>query len=279
MANSAFTSAEIDSSDGTRIGVHTTGSGPGVVVLPGTLRGAKHYRELASGLASDFTVHVVDRRGRGTSGPQGENYGIDAECADLASVLTKTGASLVFGHSFGALVALEAPFRQPEVRIDRLALYEPPLSIDGRLNLTWLPDMDTAVAEGRTTDAVTIMMSGLDMDGPIKQFPLHLRQVVAKMALRGDLLRDVEEILPTVHGEVVIVAELDSPGDRYAGLAIRTLLLGGERSPGYLRDVIGMLHAGMPDSTVVTQPKAGHNAPDLEAPREVAAHLRTFFST
>ena len=57
------------------------------------------YTHLGEALASSFTVHLVDRRGRGRSGPQGAGYSIDKECEDLLAVMDTTGARNVFGHS------------------------------------------------------------------------------------------------------------------------------------------------------------------------------------
>ena len=56
------------------IGYRQTGSGPGLVVLHGGMRAAQHYLVLAEALADGYTVYIQDRRGRGLSGPPGENY-------------------------------------------------------------------------------------------------------------------------------------------------------------------------------------------------------------
>ena len=53
-------------------------------------------------------MYVVQRRGRGGSGPQGDRYCIERECEDIEAVRAATGARLIFGHSFGGLVALRA---------------------------------------------------------------------------------------------------------------------------------------------------------------------------
>ncbi|HEX5403718.1 MAG TPA: alpha/beta hydrolase [Pseudonocardiaceae bacterium] len=278
MAGEVIDSTHVESADGTSIGFASTGSGPGLVVLPGTLRAARHYRELAAALAIDFTVHTVDRRGRGTSGPQGPGYGIDAECADLAAVLAGTGATMVFGHSFGGLVALEAALRGPDITIDRLAIYEPAISVNGTITTHWVPELDLAIAEGRVTDAMGSLIAGLELAGPLGHVPERLRAVLGRIALRGHLREDMELLLPTVHAEVVAVTSLDSDGGRYAGIGTDTLLLNGARGPDYLRDVVDMLHAVMPNSRRGTVAKAGHNGPDLEAPQAIAEHLRAYLA-
>ena len=58
----------------TVIGYHTVGQGPPLIVLGGALRAAEDYVALARGLAERYCMHVVDRRRRGLSGPQGPRY-------------------------------------------------------------------------------------------------------------------------------------------------------------------------------------------------------------
>lgn len=279
MTGRVITTTLATSADGTRIGFRTEGSGPGLVVLHGSLRAARHYSALAEALAADFTVYTVDRRGRGDSGAQGDGYGIDAECADLAAVLALTGARMVFGHSYGGLIALETVLRLPAAGIDRLAVYEPAVSIDAGGSDDWLADLDRAIAEDRTADGVAAIMSGLDLAGELRRVPARLRKALLRAMLRGEMLADMRRLLPTVAPEVRAVRRLDPSGDRYAGVSTETLLLDGERSPEYLRKATALLAGTLPEATAVTIPRAGHNAPDLELPLAVAERLRGWFAT
>jgi pimeloyl-ACP methyl ester carboxylesterase len=77
-------------------------------VVGGALRTAEDYLPLAGRLARSLTVHLVERRGRGASGPQGPDYALAKEVEDLLAVRAETGARLAFGHSYGGLVVLEA---------------------------------------------------------------------------------------------------------------------------------------------------------------------------
>jgi pimeloyl-ACP methyl ester carboxylesterase len=278
MTGRVITTTVVTSADGTRIGLHTVGGGPGLVVLPGTLRAAKHYRDLADALAADFTVHTVDRRGRGDSGAQGAGYGIDTECADLAAVLAHTGARLVFGHSYGGLVALETVLRLPDATIEKLAVHEPAVSVGGAFTDDWLPELASAIAEGRTVDGVVAVLSGLDLVGELRHVPSRMRAVLLRALPHGEMLADLRALLPTVAAEVSAARELDSAGERYAGVGTRTLLLDGDRSPDYLRHVTTLLADTLPDATRTTIPQAGHNAPDLDRPLVVAQRLRDWFT-
>ncbi|HEX4721507.1 MAG TPA: alpha/beta hydrolase [Pseudonocardiaceae bacterium] len=265
------------SGDGTAIGCEVTGSGPALVVVHGTLRAARHYRAMAAALADDFTVYTMDRRGRGASGPQGAGYDIDTECDDLAAVLAHTGATMVFGHSFGGLVGLELA-RRRATPITRLAVYEPAVSIGGAYSGSWLPELDSAVADDRIEDGVISVMRGLELLGPFTQLPTRLQRAMAKVIMRRDVMDDMRALLPTVHAEVVTAIGLDSDGDRYADVTVDTLLITGERGPSYLRGVAEVLDRVMPRSAHRVLPRCAHNAPELDAPETIAAELRRYFT-
>ncbi len=84
---------------------------------------------LVAALAPSFTVFAYDRRGRGDSGDRAP-YAIEREIEDLDAVLDAAGGSVyVFGHSSGAVLALDAARSLP-AKITKLALYEPPFIID-----------------------------------------------------------------------------------------------------------------------------------------------------
>src|SRR5438270_4085710 len=104
----------VRSQDGTTIAYETLGGGPGLLVLNGAWRAARDYLPFARALARDFAVHVVDRRGRGRSGPQGTDYSIERELEHLSVVRARTGATILFGHSYGGLIALQAARRSSD---------------------------------------------------------------------------------------------------------------------------------------------------------------------
>ena len=72
-----MTSGSVTSPDGTVIGYQSFGEGDGVIVVGGSLAAARDYVPFAEVLARSFRVHVMDRRGRGRSGPQGAEYRIE----------------------------------------------------------------------------------------------------------------------------------------------------------------------------------------------------------
>ena len=71
MRTAELTQGAVESRDGTTIGYWKTGQGPAVVVLHGSMESARSHTLLAAALADDFTVYLLDRRGRGGAGGSG----------------------------------------------------------------------------------------------------------------------------------------------------------------------------------------------------------------
>ncbi len=120
----------IESRDGTVIRFEVVGHGPPLVLVHGSVADRTRWAPVVAGLAERFTVHLVDRRGHGNS-PDGHGaYDIGREGEDIAAVVSSLGKGVyLFGHSYGALCSLEAALRTNA--IERMALYEPPLSTPG----------------------------------------------------------------------------------------------------------------------------------------------------
>ncbi len=132
---------------------------------------SQHFVELAGKLAADFEVVVPDRRGRGMSGPYGEadTRIVDREAADIRAVIAEVGAHGLFGLSSGAVVGLNAVLGATSVT--RLALYEPPLSVNGSIALGWTERYEREIAAGRMSSALITVMRGLGVDRTMSCIP------------------------------------------------------------------------------------------------------------
>ncbi|GAA0270205.1 alpha/beta hydrolase [Cryptosporangium japonicum] len=264
----------VRSADGTAIGVLSTGEGPGLVVVPGNNRRATHYRALAEELAEDYRVHVIDRRGRGESGPQGPFYSIEAEASDVHAVLRETGSDLLFGHGHGGLVALHLALWRP---VDALVVYEPTVSISGSFDAGWVPEFRRQLATGRHGAAMATFLKGTRMV-PLGNAPMIVYRALAELLLHGDEGAETRAIMATTPAEVDEIARLDSDGRRYAAIHSPTLLLGGGRSADYLNTALRRLHELMADSEFRVRPELDHYAPDYFAPRVVAQEIAAFIT-
>ncbi|MBQ0902204.1 alpha/beta fold hydrolase [Micromonospora sp. U21] len=77
-------------------------------------------------------------------------YTFEQDIDDLAVVLEHTGSGNVVGHSSGGFIALQAALRLP---INRLALYDAAVSIDGGFPAAWLDAAQEALRAGDTARA------------------------------------------------------------------------------------------------------------------------------
>jgi pimeloyl-ACP methyl ester carboxylesterase len=113
----------VRSRDGTRIAYRRSGDGPPLVLVHGTTSAHWSFRFLVPHLVDRLTVYALDRRGRGESGHRGE-YAIEREFEDVAAVVDSINdPTSLFGHSYGATVALGAALVARN--LDKLILYEP----------------------------------------------------------------------------------------------------------------------------------------------------------
>ena len=231
--------AFVTSTDGTTIGYRQLGKGVGVILLHGEMKTSHDLVALAAALSDAFTVYVVDRRGRGLSGPHGDRYSVDTEVRDVQALVAATGARSIFGLSAGALVALRAARVTPA--LERVALYEPPFSNP------WLCAHELALSLRRGTRARPC--GGRRGDGheghgrrtPVRQAPSPILVPLLSLVMRlqGDGDGDEDEVpiralAPTLRYDIEIVTEMADTLDDYRALEARVLLLGGSRSPAFL---------------------------------------------
>lgn len=269
------------SADGTMIGYRDYGSGPGLILVHGGMQAAQHLSALAVTLADQFRVIVPDRRGRGSSGPYGTESGLRHEVEDMRALIAATGARFLFGHSSGALIALRTALVTPAV--ERVALYEPPLSVRGSTPTAWVPRFHREIAAGKNAAAAATALKGTRLDPVFTRLPRWLLTPVAAIAMRdrnaapGDV--PVAALVPTMRFDVQIAREMADTTAEYAALQGHVLLIGGTRSPDYLGAALRELAAVIPHNQVATLPGLGHAGPQNEGRPEVVARvLRGFFA-
>lgn len=261
------------SADGTPIAYTSLGVGPGLIIVGGVLSSSANYLPLARILASEFEVHVMNRRGRPGSGPQRAGHSIDDECADLVAVAAATGATAALGHSFGGLVTLETARRW--TIFDKLFVYEPGIPLRHQLNLNWLEGYQRLLERGDRRGAFAWMVKNVGFaPWPLAVMPLGYVRGVLRLAIRGQRWASMNPLLEANLVEHRILAALDAPSaQRFATVTAPTVLLGGAKSPDVIsRALINELATVIPNSTVAILPKLGHPAPE-EHPKQFGAAL------
>jgi pimeloyl-ACP methyl ester carboxylesterase len=267
------------SADGTVIGYQTLGSGEAVILIGGTLRSGRDYLPLARLLARSLTVHVMDRRGRGASGPQGASYSIGKECEDLLAVARQTGAAMVFGHSYGGLISLETARCSNAFR--RIAVYEPGVSVAGSMPVIWLGQYRRRLAAGDTRGAFAVMARGAGYaPALLARMPLSLVRALM-YCLPGSQWQHLQPLLQAALAENEQIAELDAPtADWFASVTSRVLLLGGTRSPAAITTrALQALHDAIPGSELQLLNGLRHTAPEEKAPTAVAEAAGRFLQS
>jgi len=264
------------SADGTSISYLTTGQGPPVIVVPGALSMAADYAAFAEALGVTHTVHTIERRGRGLSGPQGEDYRMAKECQDLAALQDATGSELIFGHSYGGLIALEAARTSNVFR--KAALYEPGVSVAGSIGIGWAPAYERKLAEGKPLEAFALFSIGA---GPrrARTAPLWVMKAILPFLIGKADLRRMCEMLPANLREHRVVAQLGNSYPAYQDVRAEVLAMHGGRSDlDWVVPAMNALASVVP--CIVVQELAGldHFGPPKTGPREVASAVRSFFA-
>src|SRR5260370_37366924 len=121
--------SKVISRDGTAIAFDRSGQGPVLILVTGAIATRSDAASLAARLSPHFSVFAYDRRGRGENGDT-PPYAVEREVEDLDALITEAGGSaFVYGHSSGAVLALEAA-RRLSTKITKLPVYEPPFIVD-----------------------------------------------------------------------------------------------------------------------------------------------------
>jgi len=275
-----YTKGSVVSKDGTTIGYRQLGEGSGVILVHGGMKTSQDFMKLAVALSSAFTVYAVDRRGRGRSGPHGDEFSVDKEVEDLQALIAKTGADRIFGLSTGALVVLRTARTSA---LERVALYEPPLSIDGSAPTSWLAPYEQELARGRPAAALVTAMKGMQVMPVFVRLPRFILVPLLSLVMRVQGNGDADDVpiralTPTLRYDLQIVKEMSDTLDDDKDLPARVLLLGGTKSPAFLSLALDGLERTLPRVERVTLPDLGHDGPENDGnPHLVAQHLRRFF--
>jgi pimeloyl-ACP methyl ester carboxylesterase len=265
----------VRSAGGAPIAVFTSGVGPPVVLVHGATADHTTWRAAGPLLAGEFTIHAVDRRGRGASGDSGGPYAIEREYEDLVAVAESLAAEAdravdVVGHSYGGRCALGAALRTAS--IGRVVVYEGAPSPGER---------DGAGAGYRPSGVEDRIRALIEADRRDDALEAFFREIVRMpeadlAAYRSDPVwprraAAVQTTLRELEGEASPAASLEALGD--VGQPVLQIL-GGDSAPIF-REATIALDARLPNGRVVVIDGARHAAhhTHIEA---FAAAIRSF---
>jgi pimeloyl-ACP methyl ester carboxylesterase len=254
----------VTSRDGTTLAYDRLGEGPPVVLVCGGSTDRMANAGLAAELAARHTVYNFDRRGRGDSGDT-PPYAIGREVEDITAVIEASGgAACLYGTSSGAALAMHAAAGGAPVT--RLAMWEPPYSVNGRPDL---PD-DTAsvyrgfVESGRRGDAAEYFMA--KVVGLPPEFVANARQ--------APWWAQQEALAHTLAYDATVMGDYTLPTDIARSVAVPTLIIDGGASFGFMGETADALATLIPNAQRATLEGQQHNVD----PAVLAPVLSRFFT-
>jgi pimeloyl-ACP methyl ester carboxylesterase len=258
----------VRSADGTTIAVERAGEGPPVILAGGAFNDRTAVAGLAAVLSADFTAVTYDRRGRGASGDS-DSYAAEREIEDLAAVISYAGGPPgVFGHSSGAVLALEAAARGVEV--GKVAAYEPTWVIEGTRPR---PGDDLA-------DRVRALLDEGDRDGAVALFQAEA------VCLPGEIIDGMRGspmwgwftgLAHTLPYDVILCGPgMRLPAGRLAGITAPVLAIGGGASPPWLPAAARAAADTVPGARYATLDGQDHGV--LQQPAALGPLLTSYFS-
>lgn len=255
---------DVTSADGTTIHFEQAGSGAPVILVGGAFNDRTTVAGLASVLAGDFTTIAYDRRGRGDS-TDASSYAMEREIEDLAALIEHVGGSAsVFGHSSGAILALEAA--AAGIGIDKVVAYEPPYATDEHPRPDVLEKVRAQLAAGDRDGAVAtfLVVAGTpeEMVEGMKAAPVWGWFT----ALAHTLPYDLEICGPGGRPRLANLARITAPA----------LVIGGGASPDALQDGARVAAEAVPGAR--HEILAGQDHGVLQYPETLEPLLTDFFA-
>ena len=257
---------KVRSKDGTEIAYDRMGDGPAVVLVGAAWNDRMSGAPLAQLLASDFSVHTYDRRGRGDSGDT-RPYAVERE---IVVIEEAGGSAYAFGVSSGAALALEAT--AGGAPITKLAMYEPPYIVDDTrppVPDDYVEHLDQLASEGKRNEILRYFMT----------VAAGMPAEMAEQMAGSPMAKAMEPLADTVSydGRVMLRGGMNGrplPARFTASVTVPTLVMDGGASPAWMRNAARALNALLPDVQYRTLKGQDHAAP----PDVLAPEIEEFFA-
>lgn len=232
------------SKDGTTLAYDVYGSGPELIYITGAscFRSFKPILQDVKEFAKEFTVYNYDRRGRGDSGDT-LPYSLEREVEDIEAMIDAAGGkAYLYGHSSGAVLALEAALRLGN-KVQKAVLYDASYVHDetekaeyGQLRQSIHKLLDA----GKNSEAMSSFLNGIGMP----------KVFVFLMRLMPDW-RIMTALAPTLAYDMALTSDLP-PLERAAKVSVPTQVVVGGKSPARIQSVGEQLANVIPNARFVT---------------------------
>lgn len=230
----------VRSKDGTALAYEVRGTGPALVYVAGAIchRRFQPIVDDVNVLAQSFTVLSYDRRGRGDSSAAASDDP-QAEIDDLAAVIGAAGGSAyVYGHSSGAVLALEAALAFPK-NVKKVLIYDPP----------YVADEQEREHVQQTKQRIQTLLTANRRARAIRTFLLSIgvpRIATALFGLVPGWSKTVR-LAPTLLYDIRLTEDY-APVERLKRITVPTLVGFGEKSPHGMHRVANLIADAIPNA-------------------------------
>lgn len=231
------------SKDGTVLAYDSYGSGPALIYITG----ASCFRKFmpvvrdAKAFAKAFTVYNYDRRGRGDSGNT-LPWSVEREVEDIEAMIDAAGGeAYLYGHSSGAVLALEASLRLGD-KVQKAVLYDAPYVHDQKEKVEYAElsqKINKLLEDGKNAEAMKTFLGGIGMP---KAFVFLVPLFPGWKTMKA--------LAPTLAYDISLTSDLP-PVTRATQIAVPMEIIVGQKSPASLHSVADQLARAIPNATIV----------------------------
>lgn len=228
------------SKDGTTLAYDIYGTGPALIYITGAscFRAFFPVVQDAKAFAQEFTVYNYDRRGRGDSGNT-LPWSVEREVEDIDALIDAAGGkAYVYGHSSGAVLALEAALQLSD-KVQKVVLYDASYAHDQTEQVEYgqlRQQINQLLQEGKYAKAMKGFLSGIGMP---KAFVFCLPLFPGWKTMRA--------LAPTLAYDMALTSDLP-PVERARQVTVPTQILVGQKSPASLHSVADQLAKAVPNA-------------------------------
>lgn len=254
------------SKDGTTLAYDVYGSGPALIYITGAIcfRNFSPVVSDAKTFAREFSVYNYDRRGRGDSGDT-PPYSIEREVEDIEALIDAAGGkAFLYGHSSGAVLALEAALRLPN-KVIKATLFDASYTNEAEKSSYALlrQEVMALLQQQKNAQALKRFLIGIGMP---KVFVYLLPLMPGWSTMKA--------LAPTLAYDMLLTS--DTPQlVRAAQVKIPTHIIYGEKSPASIHEVAKDLVGAIPNAKLSMLAGQDHMA----SAKKVLPLLSNFFKS
>lgn len=238
-----------------------TGTGPAMVLIPGSNLDRRLWVDVVDSLTADHRVIRYDLRAHGQSA---DVTGPFSNVDDLAEVMDVTGVrrAILVGLSAGSTVALDFALTHPD-RVERLVLAAPwPGGMQASEQPAYLQPLIEKLRAGDVVGAAEVLAGAPVFAAPTERAALARQMVIDNARLFRQDARQVRAMNPPAVS-------------RLAEVSVPTLVIVGAEDAVDIRRAADTLAITIPGARRVDLPGAGHLIP-FWAPQAFITAVRAF---